>query len=321
MCAAQHPTSNVGRSFEKGRQPLPEECETDKGLCFAQQWKRALEVDPKVIFITGWNEWIAQRFINKGGISFLGKKLKVGETFFVDDYNQEYSRDIEPMKGGHGDNYYYQMVAGIRKFKGVRPFPKSSKPKTISNKSGFSQWKDVKPVFLDDIGDTAHRNAAGWCQSKPYINITGRNDFEEMKVAADDKMIYFYARTREPITKPEGQNWMNLLINTDSDYATGWEGYDYIVNRKINGTTKSTLEKHVKSWEWQPVTNVRFRVSGNEMHLAIPRKIFKSDKQNKKLTFDFKWTDNVPDNGDIMDFIDKGDVAPNMRFAYRYQSN
>ncbi len=321
VCAAQHPTSNVGRSFEKGRQPPPEECETDKGLCFAEQWKRALEVDPKVIFITGWNEWIAQRFINKGGMSFLGKKLKVGETFFVDDYSREYSRDIEPMKGGHGDNYYYQMVAGIRKFKGVRPFQKSSKQKTISTESGFSQWKDVKPVFLDDIGDTAHRNSAGWCQPKPYINITGRNDFEEMKVAADDKMIYFYVRTHKPITKPEGQNWMNLLINTDSNYATGWEGYDYIVNRKINGTTKSLIEKHVKNWEWQPVTNAQFRVSGNEMQLAIPRKIFKSDKKNGELAFDFKWTDNVPGKGDIMDFIDKGDVAPNMRFAYRYQPN
>ena len=321
VCPAQHPTSNIGRSFNKGKQPSPENCETDKGLCFAEQWRRALEVDPEIIFITGWNEWIAQRFINPGGIVFMGKKLKVGETFFVDDYNQEYSRDIEPMKGGHGDNYYYQMVAGIRKFKGVRPFPKSSKSKTISNKTGFSQWKDVKPVFLDDIGDTVHRNSAGWCQSKPYINSTGRNDFEEMKVAADEKMIYFYVRTREPITKPEGQNWMNLLINTDNDSTSGWEGYDYIVNRKINGTAKSTLEKHVKDCEWSPVTNIRFRVSKNEMHLAIPRKIINSDKKNGKLSFDFKWTDNVPGNGDIMDFIDKGDVAPNMRFAYRYQLN
>ena len=29
---------------------------------------------------------------------------------FVDQFDQEHSRDIEPMKGGHGDNYYYQMV-------------------------------------------------------------------------------------------------------------------------------------------------------------------------------------------------------------------
>ena len=51
---------------------------------------------------------------------------------FPDEFSQEGSRDIEPMKGGHGDNYYYQMAANIRRFKGVgRPEPSSS-PVTIT---------------------------------------------------------------------------------------------------------------------------------------------------------------------------------------------
>ena len=37
--------------------------------------------------------------------------------------------------------------------------------------------------------------------------------------------------------------------------------------------------------------------------------------------FDFKWADNTPANPDIMDFIDKGDVAPNGRFNYRYKGS
>ena len=45
---------------------------------------------------------------------------------FVDLYNQEYSRDVEPMHGGHTDNYYYQMVSNIRKYKGVRQLSDAS---------------------------------------------------------------------------------------------------------------------------------------------------------------------------------------------------
>ena len=38
-----------------------------------------------------------------------------------------------------------------------------------------------------------------------------------------------------------------------------------------------------------------------------------------KLRLDFKWADNIPNGGDILDFLDHGDVAPNGRFNYRYE--
>lgn len=38
---------------------------------------------------------------------FAGIKEPV---MFVDQFNQENSRDVEPMRGGHWDTYYYQMV-------------------------------------------------------------------------------------------------------------------------------------------------------------------------------------------------------------------
>ncbi|HEX2971074.1 MAG TPA: hypothetical protein VHP11_02005, partial [Tepidisphaeraceae bacterium] len=97
-----------GRSFHDGKQPEPSG-QDSTGRNVAEQWKRALEVDPPFIFITGWNEWIAGRFNEKA--PFHGS----GPVTFVDQFNTEYSRDIEPMKGGHGDNYYYQMVAHIRR--------------------------------------------------------------------------------------------------------------------------------------------------------------------------------------------------------------
>ena len=49
--------------------------------------------------------------------SFIGKHWPVGTTFFVDEFLEEYSRDIEPMQGGHGDNYYYQLISYVRRLK------------------------------------------------------------------------------------------------------------------------------------------------------------------------------------------------------------
>ena len=34
--------------------------------------------------------------------------------------------------------------------------------------------------------------------------------------------------------------------------------------------------------------------------------------------FDFKWADNSTVSGEIMEFMDLGDAAPNSRFNYRY---
>jgi hypothetical protein len=119
VSVAQHPTTNIGRSHFNNRQPqidvLGVGPDTHKGLYFGQQWERGLEIDSQFLFITGWNEWVAQRFVRNEGqdpFEFLGQPLKAGGSFFVDAYNQEYSRDIEPMKGGYGDNYFYQMVEG-----------------------------------------------------------------------------------------------------------------------------------------------------------------------------------------------------------------
>jgi len=324
VCAAQHPTSNIGRSFHNGKQPPPDGIASEKGLCFSEQWQRALDVDPEFVFITGWNEWVAQRFVkqaNQPPDQFIGHKLKVGETFFVDQYNQEYSRDIEPMRCGHGDSYYYQLVANIRRFKGVRQRPKASAPKTIRINGDFSQWQDAGPEFLDDIGDTTHRNHPGWDSAGTYTNTTGRNDFDTMKVARDENNLYFYVRTKERITPPEGSNWMLLLLNTDMNARNGWEGYDFIVNRTIPGKSTSLLERSMGGWSWEPVTEVKFAIVGNEMHLAIPRSALGLEPEKGSLQFDFKWADNVPDSGNILDFIDKGDVAPNGRFSYRYEDS
>ncbi len=84
-----------GRSYTYNEGQNNEPSAYLNGLNFQEQWERAFELDPEIVFITSWNEWIAMRF--------EGNR-------FVDSFNNEKSRDIEPMKGGFGDNYYYQMI-------------------------------------------------------------------------------------------------------------------------------------------------------------------------------------------------------------------
>ncbi len=333
VCIGQHPTSNIGRSSLAQVEPpidnyfLPtNRALMNWGLCVTQQWSRALQVDPPFIFLTGWNEWIAQRFIQaagSGAATFCGRTLQVGDTYFVDLFSQEYNRDIEPMRGGYGDNYYYQMVAYLRRFKGARPLPASSGPKTILLNSPFSQWSDVAPEYLDDPGDTAARNFAGFGTGLTYTNTTGRNDIDAAKVARDYTQLYFYARTVATLTSPlTSTNWMVLLLNTDGNPTNGWAGYDYMVNRVVttgvNGL-RGRVERSLGGWNWQTVGEASLVAQGNQLHLAVARSLLDLPATNGLMTLDFKWADNLSSSGDPMEFMDRGDVAPNNRFNYRYR--
>ncbi|MBW3625933.1 MAG: hypothetical protein KY468_21275, partial [Armatimonadetes bacterium] len=297
-----------GRSFHDDRQPPPSG-QDYTGRNFAEQAERAQEVDPDFVFITGWNEWIAMRFPREA--PFAG----TGPVNFVDQFNHEYSRDIEPVKGGHADSYYYQMAAFIRRFKGVRKPEPAGPSRTIRIDGDFRDWRGVRPEYRDDRGDTARRSHRGWGREGRYRNETGRNDFILLKAARDEEFLYFYAQTREPITPPEANGWMMLLLNTDGDSATGWEGYDFIVNRTGVTDGEGTLERNRGGWNWEPVAKVQVRTKGREMELALPRKPL---SLRDPLRLDFKWIDSPGLSGDILAAYTDGDSAPNGRFRYRY---
>jgi hypothetical protein len=67
-----------------------------------------------IVTITGWNEWIAQRFCQDQQANVCDpshgnyETLTDGNKLFVDQYDIEYNRDLEP-GGGLGD-YYYKLV-------------------------------------------------------------------------------------------------------------------------------------------------------------------------------------------------------------------
>jgi len=301
-----------GRSFHDGKEPSPENCDFS-GRNFQEQWDRALELDPPFVFVTGWNEWIMGRFDET--VTFHG----VDVVSFVDQFNEEFSRDIEPMIGGHGDNYYYQLIANIRKYKGTRPIPKVV-PKPITVDGRFNDWKDVKPEFRDTIDDPVNRDERGWGEGVHYVNKTGRNDIVAAKVSYDAGHVYFYVRTQEALSGAGEANWMMLFINQDQNYQDGWLGYNLIVNReptgkKLEEITTAVLEKNVGNrYEWDSPVEIPCRAAGNEMELAIPISVFGRVRPD---TIDFKWADNIQQTGDWSDFTLNGDVAPNDRYNYR----
>ena len=272
------------------------------GYNFAEQFEWAIEQDPEMIFITGWNEWVAQRQPAR-------EKVPV---YFVDcaDYNT--SRDAEPMEGGYGDNYYMQMISYIRQYKGTNGNTDRNK-RPIDINGGFAQWNDIKAYYKDYTNDIVDRNERGFGKEK-YVDESGRNDIDEMKVCEDDTNVYFFVKTVEDITAPEGGNWMNLFISTGA--SNGWNGYNFVLNYKAPENGKLFLGKLADSADYSvsDVSAVEYRLLGNMMMVAIP----KADLGiSGDASIFFKWSDNCTE-GDVFGFYKTGDAAPIGRAGYYY---
>ncbi|WP_274362137.1 hypothetical protein [Paenibacillus thermotolerans] len=316
VAVAQHPTcsmsdtpfygfgDNWGRSYHDGSND-DRPGAAYMGYNIAEQWEFALKEDPSIVFITGWNEWIAMRL----------KGAPERPILFVDQATLHFSRDIEMMKGGYNDSYYMQMIGYIRKFKGLGPPARGGK-KTMAIGGDFSGWADVSAVYKDFAGDTKPRHHSGY-GDVVYINETGRNDFETLKVAHDDEFLYFYARTVEPVSPRTGKHWMMLLINVSGGANQGWNGFSFIVNRNVLDETTTAVEYSDAGWNWVRKGTARYAVSGNELQLAVNRELL-CLPEGSPLRFEFKWIDNMQSEGDMMDLYINGDTAPDGRLSFLY---
>ena len=325
-----------GRSFSNGRQPsnsefsfqLTTDGTSGKGIAYQEQFGKALQTDPPLIMLVGWNEWSAGRHStdalkNDGqliaGTYVVDSKHGSYRYSYIDCFSPEYSRDIEPVSGIFKDNYYYQTVMNVRNYKGTRGIAGAFGQKTIDITADASQWLSVGPEYRDYQGDITHRDHASTVIDLRYTNDTGRNDFVVSKVSADSENVYFYAECASDITAAEGTNWMNLFIDSDCNAATGWYGYDYIINRSQNGNKASveafaTTAKNAE-WSVSSAGEAEFTVSaGKTIVIKLPKSVVALGD-----TFDFKWADNsIADGKEILQFLDLGDTAPNGRFNYRY---
>ena len=326
VSVAQHAHSKVGRSYHNGKEPAfyaKGVCEeTPYGLYFQEQWDQAMKVHAPIVMVTQFNEWIAQRFeiSNETEMGYVrpGAYASIGETYFIDVYNAEFSRDIEP--DTHRlirDNYYMQLVSNVRKYRGARPIPEPTVNLSIDIAGAFDQWSAESVEYRDDRKDTQYTSST---VQTPSTLRRATNDIVLSKVTQDDSNLYFYVETQQAISDFDTSDlWMRLMLNTDTDYSTGWWGYDYCVY-KDSATGKYSLMKHSgDGFGWTTVCPVDYRVEGNRMHLRLPRAAMGI---TGKCDVDFKWTDNISDdNPDIMTFISDGDVAPNGRFNYRYKGS
>ena len=289
---------NWGRSFHNGRPAENPETDILYGYNFQEQWNVAIKERPPFVFVTGWNEWIAGKWPSHDD--------NPEHSWFCDQASPEYSRDIEPtFTAGLDDHYYMQLVSNIRRYKGVSPLPVLSAKKTIRT---FDDWDEVQPEYSDYTGDVQHRNHPS-AQSGPLVtnvNNTGRNDFKWMKVARDDKNIWFLAQTANEITSPSGKQWMTLFIDTDRSRKTGWNGYDFRI------LTGLSLE-HYHNGKWEYVGDVNYQLEGNKMMISIPFKIL--GILPDKINIEFKWSDNWQKE-DPLDWYINGDAAPGARFNF-----
>jgi len=312
-CSAFNLLGAYGRSYSKRNGFDPRIDGYLYGWNFEEQWERAFELDPELVFVTGWNEYIAGQWLPKDG--WTGKPFS-----FVDQFDWEHSRDIEPNKGwgDKGDVYYLQLIDHVRKFKGMNAPKKASEPKTIKIGS-WDDWRDVAPYYKHYKGNTFHRDHRGR-YDRYYVNNTGRNDIIGAKAARDDEYVYFYVETANRLTDKHDRNWMMLFIDSDRNKATGWNGYDLIVNRISPKGKKAFVEKNIGNrWEWEKLAEAPLAVKDNKLALAIPRTLM--NQESNGLHFEFKWNDNMQENGNIMDFYVNGDTAPGGRFNFVYNTD
>lgn len=284
------------------------------GYNFAEQFEYAIEVNPDIIFVTGWNEWIATR--QSSWTDMQGNYIE-DPIILVDNCDINNSRDIQPMKGGYGDNYYMQLVSYIRQYKGAAVNNKNlntaAQPKnqTMAADGDLSQWSAVEAFYLDYTGDTENREHKGFGTIK-YTDATGRNDFYKMKMTNDGTKLYAYAETVSDITGTDTAHCMSLFISTGNG-GESWCGYDYVINR----TALGVVEKRTAGG-WEKVGTAVYKTEGNKLQLAVDLALLGISGSN--VSIQFKWADNYQGEDDIFSFYLNGDCAPYGRLNYVYES-
>ena len=304
VSVAQHPqlrfgdsvlygeTGNCGRSFHNGHNdPDPEAYKY--GYNFAEQFDRALEADPPIVLLTGWNEWIAGYWPG----------IPERPVMFVDCANYEYSRDIEMMRGGYSDNYYMQMVNYVRRYKGTTETPISPVGATT-----------VYRAFSD--GDFArHTEGQG---GVIYANYTQRNAIEQIDVSHDKDNVTFTLHTKKPVTDPRGAgSWMKLYLTPEGDM-----GNRFILNNSAGPYGTTTLARIVGEDDDLsacdiPDLDLVYTIADRTLTLTVPRAAL--GLAHDDFTLWFKAADSTEAYRTVEDFYDKGDVAPlgRLNFVYR----
>ncbi len=278
-----------------------------KNTNFEEQWESVWKNrDVNLVFITGWNEWMAQK---------QSKDPLLGDSYgyFVDTFDMEFSRDVEMMNGGYLDNCFMQMVKNIRKFKGSGNTDITYENYVDKNMLDLGNWRGVTS-YADLTGDTKPRDHQG-AGNAYYKNETGRNDIRELRIAADKDNVWFMIATEEDITEKAENDarWMNLWIGL-SGAEGGWNNLQYVINRKVEGT-KSSIDR-ISDKSFEKAGDAETYVSGNVMIVKVSKSALGITEDSFGLQV--KVTDNLQKDFDVTDLYTNGDCAPLGRINYSW---
>jgi hypothetical protein len=315
---AEEAKSNYGRGFAYSDYKNKTE-RVNEGPNFEGQWASAIKGNKGEVtnaFVTGWNEWMAIK----------GTSKTTGKIQMVDNFNEEYSRDIEMEKGGYGDNYYLQLCRNIKTFAYEAPVHYAYKTNTIDvSQSDLAAWNNVPHAYKDLVGDALERNFKNAARSSTgteiYTDVSARNDIADIKVTHDAHNVYFKIDCAKAITSHVGgdQSWMNLYIGLPSEKAETKfaNNYNFVINRNpLSGTT--SIEKFdPKANLFAPISQTaQYSVSDKTLQIAVPLSALGLKADDCHLIF--KVSDHVTSPTDIMDFYVSGDSAPIGRLSYDY---
>jgi len=313
VAVASHPCPPMSDSvifgadnWGRGWNVLTKKNEPEKaaeGQFFQSTWNVALEADPAIVFVTGWNEWVAGR-------------LDHGDTYMmVDLCNTEFSRDAEPMKGGHQDNFYIQLAANIRAYKSVPLGDAKVKADDITIDIGVddSRWEGAHAVFAAANISDRGRNSSGAGSEIKYKTDAVRNFITEVKIVEDSENYYFRIETLGDVVRRENgeTSWMNIFIGTGRIADKGWEGYEYVIGRSEKGN-KLSVEKLGSGFSLKKAGEAEFNVIGNATLVKLPKSITGSG------TFYFKVADGIENETDISDYYSSGESFPIGALSFRY---
>lgn len=177
------------------------------GRTLAQQFRVAFDNRDRepVVIVTGWNEWIASRFIREG------------RNVFVDAYNDERNRDIEP-GGSSGDLYYFLLSRLVAHYRAGDPFALEdyflTRESILDTDYYWDSYPDLQTAFSqsDVAGLTAH-----------WLN-DGINEGRRPSMLFD---VRFYRQKYGALISLADASAAVLLQHfLDSGFANGYQGSD-----------------------------------------------------------------------------------------------
>ena len=170
------------------------------------------------------------------------------------------------------------------------------------------------PYYVAYTGNIEDRDALGYGGVR-YTDRTGNNDIKGAKLARDKDNLYVYIECNNDISPYTDPNWMNVYLDTVNGGLDGWESFDYVI-KDATADTVSLYKFKGTGYDNDKVADCAYKVTGSVMQIKVKRADL--GIPDGDFTVNFKVTDGVVLDGDILNFYTSGDVAPAGRFKYSY---